>query len=186
MFAPGRRVTIQCVVKGFPESKINWESSIGNFAHSTTSSRTPLKNEYTTTSIFTLDSPTVDDNGKTVDCVVVPKIGTGLRRRFALKMYYGKEIYLFLSCCFTNCFPKLLTFSEVVRTARIILLLCRGVHIWTPLFPPPGYPSYLHLSMNIFRLEMKFYLPSCYVTCFPRLHTSAEVARTVGIIILLC
>ena len=97
MFVPGRRVTIQCVVKGFPESKINWESSIGNFAHSTTNAKTPQKNEYTTTSIFTLESPTTGDNGKTVDCVVVPQIGKGLRRRFTLKTNHGKEIYLFLS-----------------------------------------------------------------------------------------
>ena len=99
LFVPGSRITIQCIVKGFPESNINWESGIRNFAHNTTYSKTPLKNEYTTTSIFTLDSPASNHSGKNVKCLVMPQYGTELQRRFTLKLKHSKEIYYFFSSC---------------------------------------------------------------------------------------
>ena len=38
-----------------------------------------------------MDSPTPNDNGKIVDCVVLPKYGKSLRRRFTLSYVDGKE-----------------------------------------------------------------------------------------------
>ena len=80
------------MVKSWPRSNIFWESNVTNSGVSLTNSSSQHNGEVIETSTFTLDSPTSNDDGKRVDCVVQPKHGKGLRRRFTLSYVDGEEV----------------------------------------------------------------------------------------------
>ena len=93
----GQKTTIQCVAKSFPESDIYWATGIGKNAYRSERSRSQQKGEFTTKSTFILDAPISDYDGKNVDCIVKPKYGKIIRRRFTLSYRYGRDIYQLFS-----------------------------------------------------------------------------------------
>ena len=89
----GQKTTIQCVAKSFPQSDIHWVTGIGKNAYRSESSISQQKGEFTMLSTFILDSPTSAFDGAKVDCIVKPKYGRSIRRRFILSYKYGKQIH---------------------------------------------------------------------------------------------
>jgi len=87
----GQTTTIQCVAKSFPQSDIYWVTSIGKNAYHSERSRSQQKREFTTKSTFILHSPISDYDGKNVDCIVKPKHGRTIRRRFTLSYKYEEK-----------------------------------------------------------------------------------------------
>ena len=84
------------MVKSYPKSHINWEGNITKMNTHSIDSKSGQEKAVIVTSTFILDSPTSNDDGKRADCVVLPKYGKGLRRRFTLSYVDGKEV----SFCF--------------------------------------------------------------------------------------
>ena len=88
----GQKKILQCIVKSFPQSNIFWEGSIGINAYTVKMEKTEYKKEITTKSIFILDSPTRNHDGKKVVCVVRPTYGAILQRRFTLIYKSGRRL----------------------------------------------------------------------------------------------
>ena len=87
----GLRAKIQCVAKGWPQSNIQWESTINRGEFNVTTTTSEQSQEYTVTSSFTLESPSANHDGKNVTCVVFPMYGQSIRRKFTLNYVSGKE-----------------------------------------------------------------------------------------------
>ena len=87
----GQKNKIQCIVKSFPQANISWETSVEISAYKVKTAKTRGKKEITTTSIFILDSPTPNHEGKGVSCVARPRYGEIIRRRYTLNYKAGKK-----------------------------------------------------------------------------------------------
>ena len=87
----GHKNKIQCIVKSFPQSNISWETSVEISAYKMKTRKTQGKKEITTTSIFILDSPIPNHEGKGVSCVARPRYGEILRRQYTLIYKPGKK-----------------------------------------------------------------------------------------------
>jgi len=87
----GQKNEIQCIVKSFPQSNISWETSVEISAYKMKTRKTQGKKEITTTSIFILDSPIPNHEGKGVSCVARPRYGEILRRQYTLIYKPGEK-----------------------------------------------------------------------------------------------
>jgi len=87
----GQKTTIQCVAKSFPQSDIYWETSIGKNAYHSESSISQQKREFTMKSTFAMVTPNSTYDGKKVDCIVKPKYGRTIRRRFTLSYKHEEK-----------------------------------------------------------------------------------------------